>query len=474
MPIPPPFQIRLQTYGIDAAAEKARHEIGRVLAPHLMALVKKQIEVGARMVPFYAEHIRKHRASLEETVYRHTLRLFTAPFDEQWVEDAKARALYEANMGFDMRTRGSVNRFILSGIFEIIRRKNRLAPNRMALWMDTAARVMMLDAANAVACHNNLNVERGAAQSQELERAIDEFSKVIADVQAAVGEVSHTLGDTSTKLDRLAQTATARAKGAIEAAGDATANVTSTAALTDELSAAIAEIERQARESETIARKAVDKAHASDESIQILGTAVTEIGKVVDLISGIAAQTNLLALNATIEAARAGDAGRGFAVVAAEVKALSVQTANATGEIGREIATIEKATKRSIAELKEAGASIGEMARFAQTVAESVEAQSRATNEIATSANSAAAHAGRLTEELGGVEGAINEANNEARAVLALANALTARRGELERAFSGLLETSARQREVLQSFADLSSQATQQLEGRSKPAAKAG
>ena len=65
-----------------------------------------------------------------------------------------------------------------------------------------------------------------------------------------------------------------------------------------------------------------------------------KIESITDVLYGIAKQTNLLSLNASIEAARAGDAGKGFAYVAYEVRKLSEQCHEASGNINDSIKEI--------------------------------------------------------------------------------------------------------------------------------------
>ncbi len=109
-----------------------------------------------------------------------------------------------------------------------------------------------------------------------------------------------------------------------------------------------------------VMKNIAEQVSASAKVVGELGKRSDEIGQIVETISGIAAQTNLLALNAAIEAARAGDHGRGFAVVAEEVRKLAEQSAAATENISKLIATIQKDTTSAVESIEQGNQSVKE------------------------------------------------------------------------------------------------------------------
>jgi methyl-accepting chemotaxis protein len=280
-----------------------------------------------------------------------------------------------------------------------------------------------------------LSTEQDKDRASKAERAARMESRIVA-FEASVRAALDNLQRSANSMEATAQgmSATAdRSNGLVSAAAAAaeqtSSNVQSVSAGTEELSTSIAEIGRQVVNSAQVARKAVDEAGATDETMQGLADNASRISVVVDLIQVIASQTNLLALNATIEAARAGEAGRGFAVVASEVKSLASQTAKATDEIRTQISSMQQVTTSAVSAIRNIGQTIAEINDVTTAIAAAVEEQGTATREIARNIQHAAGGTSQVSSNITGVSAASTEAGAAASQVL---NASAALRREAE------------------------------------------
>src|SRR5882757_8315379 len=144
----------------------------------------------------------------------------------------------------------------------------------------------------------------------------------------------------------------------------------------------------QVRDASKLADQAATAAREASLNVDRLRESSAAIGNVVNLIAQIAKQTTLLALNSTIEAARAGVAGRGFAVVATEVKALAVQTQNATEEITKKIDALQRDATGSADAVQRISLAIEAIRPVFETVNGAVAEQSQTTGEMSDNAAS--------------------------------------------------------------------------------------
>ncbi|WP_035658518.1 HAMP domain-containing methyl-accepting chemotaxis protein, partial [Bradyrhizobium sp. STM 3809] len=257
-----------------------------------------------------------------------------------------------------------------------------------------------------------------AQRKADTERLANEFENSVGSIIETVSSAASALEGSAKSLTATADRSQGLATVVANASGDASNNVQSVAASTEEMSSSVNEISRQVQQSAAIANEAVEQARRTNQRVGELSQAAARIGDVVELINTIAGQTNLLALNATIEAARAGDAGRGFAVVASEVKALAEQTARATDEISQQIGAIQAATQHSVSAIREIGDTIGRMSEIASTIAAAVEEQGAATQEISRNIQQAAQGTRQVSANIAQVQREASETGSASSQVL--------------------------------------------------------
>jgi methyl-accepting chemotaxis protein len=181
----------------------------------------------------------------------------------------------------------------------------------------------------------------------------------------------------------------------------------------------------QVRGASQLADQASAAAREASASVDRLRQSSSAIGNVVNLIAHIAKQTTLLALNSTIEAARAGSAGRGFAVVASEVKALAVQTQQATEEITRKIEALQMDAAGSVDAVHRIAQAIEAIRPVFANVNGAVAEQNETTSEMSENVANASHFIVTVGDSAAEIDSAAKEAETHGERVASAGQAVT-------------------------------------------------
>ncbi|SHN07596.1 methyl-accepting chemotaxis protein [Pseudomonas asturiensis] len=236
---------------------------------------------------------------------------------------------------------------------------------------------------------------------------VSDLQQALVAMQGSLIDTLRLIGDSSTQMATAAEEMTSITNQTSMDLNSQNAEIQQAATAVNEMTAAVEEVARNAvstadasstssatahdgRERVSLTIQSIQAMNArvddASHSVQELAVHSQDIGKILDVIRGVAEQTNLLALNAAIEAARAGEAGRGFAVVADEVRALAGRTQSSTLDIEKVVGAIHAGTSKVVSTMQ-------------------------ANNEHALHTLETARHAGAALDEITGAISLIHERN---------------------------------------------------------------
>lgn len=299
---------------------------------------------------------------------------------------------------------------------------------------------------------NQIGIQ-GSVAIGGVKREVENLTAGMEETNASSEEVASTtstLAQSSNSVSMLAERSNNGVNQTLRAMEDLSNTVSSVASKAEQASTMAKQTVDLSEKGVTLAGKAEKGMEGIMESVDQTSGIITdiagqmeEIGKIVDVITGIAEQTGLLALNAAIEAARAGDAGMGFAVVADEVKSLALESQKSAENIAGIIGNLQKKSqlvsdsmKTSAAEVKIGNEAVSETLLVFNQIVEAINVVHNNMTEVAGATEEQAAAVEEITASVNEVGSLVQQTAKEAVDSAAATEEVTASIDQISRAIS--------------------------------------
>ena len=262
---------------------------------------------------------------------------------------------------------------------------------------------------------HNLNniisaVDSLADNTVHISSASESVMASVEETGSAAGEISIAIDQVSRNLDSLSE-AVDKSVSAMEEINMSLKNVEQNTSFSHEVSSHVKE---QADKGMSVVEQTIsalaeiqNSVDLSYQGIKRLSENSNRIDSIVNVIDAITKRTNLLALNAAIIAAQAGEYGKSFGVVADEIRNLSLQTGQSTGEITRIIDEIMNESQvaasnvTSTKELVQKGVKMGEeTGKALQVILDSAQQAMEMTEKIKTATGEQSMSARLVTQSI--------------------------------------------------------------------------
>jgi len=284
---------------------------------------------------------------------------------------------------------------------------------------------------------------------QDLKKNTEEANASIEEITAGSGEVTSLMSDIRKKTEQ----SDSGAKQILNAINDMVDVVSSVSIKADEVATLSQEATSSAKQGIELAHNSVSSMQAISSSTTHIGTIISEIneqmseiGKIIKVISDIASQTNLLALNAAIEAARAGEAGRGFTVVASEVKSLAQDSRKSAENIADLISLLQQKSRSATEAMAESNLVVQEGSRsLEQTVhafneiAQKIEFINSHITEVASSSEEQAASVEAVTSSIKEISGLTHTITDQTVSVSSASQEISSALSQINKVVSNIV-----------------------------------